>query len=102
MPTTGTNAYTKELAEAIAKANDALRKKFGITRSELLAPLYLSAGLQELLDEEGAVSTVRMVLSGRPALRGDSHKVAVLLGLKTGRVDVTATDLVVPGMRKAA
>ena len=48
------------------------------------------------------VSTVRMVLSGRPALRGDSHKVAVLLGLKTGRVDVTATDLVVPGMRKAA
>lgn len=40
-------------------------------------------------------SLVSMVLSGkRRALRGASHKVAVLLGLKAGRVGVSPQDMV--------
>ena len=46
---------------------------------------------------------VYRVLSGtNRGLRGQGHRAAVLLGLKAGRLDVDASDLVAPNLQRGA
>lgn len=48
-------------------------------------------------------AVVYQVLAGKKkGLRGESHKVAVLLGLKAGNLGVTPADMAASAMRSAA